>query len=101
MNNSRVVKECQICGSAQLESVLFLGFVPPVNAMPLIGELPAEGNVYPLELLRCAHCTLVQVGFEVDQQILFPPHIPTAVVLQKFSARILRIWRLKLPANWV
>ncbi len=76
MNNSRVVKECQICGSAQLESVLFLGFVPPVNAMPLIGELPAEGNVYPLELLRCAHCTLVQVGFEVDQQILFPPSYP-------------------------
>ena len=76
MNKSRVVKECQVCGSAQLESVLFLGFVPPVNAMPYIGELATESNVYPLELLRCTFCTLVQIGFEVDQNILFPPSYP-------------------------
>lgn len=93
MNESRSVQECQICGLSQLESVLFLGFVPPANAMPFIGELATEGIYYPLELLRCAHCTLVQIGYEVDQNILFPPHIHTAVVLRKYSARILRIWQ--------
>jgi len=76
MNESRLVKECQICSSSQLESVLFLGFVPPANAMPFIGELATEGIYYPLELLRCAHCTLVQIGFEVEQNILFPPSYP-------------------------
>lgn len=76
MNSSQLVKECQICGSSQLKSVLFLGYVPPANAMPSIGELATEGNVYPLELLRCAHCTLVQIGYEVDQNILFPPSYP-------------------------
>src|SRR5579872_1901362 len=30
-NGSVVVDRCQVCGSAELESVLFLGYLPPVN----------------------------------------------------------------------
>lgn len=70
------VESCQICDSADLESVLFLGYLPPVNTMPKIGERPVEQPAYPAELLRCRKCSLVQLGLVVDPGILFPPTYP-------------------------
>ena len=73
---SVVVDRCQVCGSADLESVLFLGYLPPVNQMRAIGERPHEQPAYPAELLRCRRCELVQLGLIVDPAILFPPEYP-------------------------
>lgn len=70
------VGACQICDSTDLEPILFLGYLPPVNTMPRIGERPVEQPAYPAELLRCAKCTLVQLGLIVDPAILFPPTYP-------------------------
>ena len=53
---SVVVDRCQVCGAADLESVLFLGFLPPVNQMRTIGARPHEQPSYPAELLRCRQC---------------------------------------------
>ena len=44
---------CQVCDSTELDSVLFLGYLPPVNLMRTIGERPREQPGYPAELLRC------------------------------------------------
>jgi hypothetical protein len=74
--SSLVVERCQICDNPALESVLFLGYLPPVNQMRLIGERPKEQPAYPAELLYCPHCQLVQLGLIVDPQILFPPEYP-------------------------
>lgn len=73
---SVVVDRCQICDSADLESVLFLGYLPPVNQMRPIGQRPHEQPAYPAELLRCRQCQLVQIGLIVDPAILFPPEYP-------------------------
>ncbi|MBI5413749.1 class I SAM-dependent methyltransferase [Candidatus Peregrinibacteria bacterium] len=73
---SKPVEKCQICGASGLRSVLFIGYIPPVNTMPTIGSTPVEETVYPLEMLRCEKCTLVQIGLEVDQNILFPLTYP-------------------------
>ena len=73
---SVVVDRCQVCGSTDLESVLFLGYLPPVNQMRTIGQRPFEQPAYPAELLRCTKCQLVQIGLIVDPQILFPPEYP-------------------------
>jgi hypothetical protein len=75
-NSSIVVERCQVCDSPDLESVLFLGYLPPVNTMPAIGTRPAEQPAYPAELLRCPKCQLVQIGLIVDPGILFPPTYP-------------------------
>src|SRR4051794_6069841 len=73
---SVVVDQCQVCGNTDLESVLFLGYLPPVNQMRTVGERPHEQPAYPAELLRCTRCQLVQIGLVVDPAILFPPEYP-------------------------
>ena len=73
---SIVVDRCQVCDSTNLESLMFLGYLPPVNTMPLIGTPLAEQPAYPAELLRCKDCTLAQLGLIVDPAILFPPTYP-------------------------
>ena len=70
------ITACQVCGGLHLEPVLFLGHVPPVNAMVPVGERPAQQNGYPLELLRCIECGLVQIGCVVDPTVLFPHSYP-------------------------
>ncbi len=72
--HSVVVDKCQVCGAADLKSVLFLGFLPPVNTMAPLGTRPAEQPAYPAEILCCPRCQLVQLGLVVDPAILFPPH---------------------------
>lgn len=73
---STSIGHCQSCGSDELDFVLFLGFMPPVNQMQKIGERPREQAAYPTELLHCLRCDLVQLGCVVDQQVLFPPEYP-------------------------
>ena len=83
---SKSIAACQVCGSKHLESVLFVGYIPPVNTMPPIGKAAEEQPAYPLEMLRCNSCGLVQIGLEVDQTVLFPYSYPYL----SGSTRILR-----------
>ena len=74
--SSRPIQYCQICGAKDLKAVLFVGYIPPVNTMPAMGSVAVEQPAYPLELLRCAKCTLVQIGLEVAPEVLFPESYP-------------------------
>jgi hypothetical protein len=80
------VEHCQICSGTKLDSIFFVGYIPPVNTMPAVGSAPLEEPAYPLELLRCADCGLVQIGLEVAPEILFPESYPYL----SGSTRILR-----------
>ena len=73
---SAVVERCQVCENEKLKSELFLGYLPPVNQMRVIGARFAEQSAYPAELLSCSVCGLVQLGLVVDPGILFPPEYP-------------------------
>lgn len=70
------VEQCQICGSDKLEAVLSLGYMPPVNQMVPIGQVPRQQPWFPTELLHCRQCELVQLGLAVDPVIIFPPEYP-------------------------
>ena len=74
--SSVVVERCQVCGNENLEQVLFLGYLPPVNRMQPIGEAPHEQPSYPALVLHCPRCQLVQLGLIVDPKIIFPPEYP-------------------------
>jgi hypothetical protein len=70
------VECCQVCGHAPLTRVLSLGYMPPVNQMVAIGEVPRQQPWFPTDLLHCAQCDLVQLGLAVDPVIIFPPEYP-------------------------
>ena len=67
---------CQICGHAPLQGVLSLGYMPPVNQMVAIGQLPQQQPWFPTNLLHCRKCDLVQLGLAVDPAIIFPAEYP-------------------------
>jgi hypothetical protein len=70
------VECCQVCGHAPLDRVLSLGYMPPVNQMVKIGEVPRQQPWFPTDLLHCRNCDLVQLGLAVDPAIIFPPEYP-------------------------
>ena len=70
------IESCQACQADTLQSVLFLGYLPPVNSMRQIGTAAHEEAWYPAELLVCPMCHLTQLGFAVEPEILFPPDYP-------------------------
>ena len=73
---SVAVEQCQICGHAPLDTVLSLGYMPPVNQMVPIGQAPQQQSWFPTTLLHCRKCELVQLGLAVDPAIIFPPEYP-------------------------
>ena len=56
--------------------MLSLGYMPPVNQMVAVGEVPRQQPWFPTNLLHCAKCDLVQLGLAVDPVIIFPPEYP-------------------------
>ena len=70
------VECCQVCGHAPLDNVLSLGYMPPVNQMVPIGQVPRQQPWFPTDLLYCRNCELVQLGLAVDPVIIFPPEYP-------------------------
>jgi hypothetical protein len=91
--SSLVVEKCQLCDNKDLESVLFVGFIPPVNQMRPVGQRPREQPAYPAELLFCPQCKLVQLGCIVDPAVLFPPDYPytsgtTRILHQNFTEMV-------------
>ena len=64
------VEACGICGG-NLRPFLDLGFQP-------LAERFDTQDTYPLNLVRCELCSLVQLDYIVDQKTLFPQHHPYA-----------------------
>jgi hypothetical protein len=100
-NGSVVVDRCQVCDAeaSQLEPIFFAGYLPPVNAMPVIGTQPTEQPAYPAQVLRCRRCELVQLGLVVDPAILFPPTYPytsgtTKILRDNFAEMYAELSRL-------
>ncbi|HTX67227.1 MAG TPA: hypothetical protein VMD31_15755, partial [Opitutaceae bacterium] len=96
------VDRCQVCGSTDLRSILFLGFLPPVNTMQPIGSRPGEQPAYPAEVLYCPESKLVQLGLIVDPAILFPPHYAytsgtTRILRENFAELYREVMQLYPP----
>lgn len=66
------VRACGSCGFTDLRLVLDMGPQPLPQARP--GKDSARR--YPLRLVECARCTLVQLDYIVEQTDVFPPDYP-------------------------
>lgn len=78
------VTHCGVCGSGDLRLLLDMGVQP-------LAERHGDGPGYPLALLECRACTLVQLSYAVPEREVFPPDHPyatgnTAALREHFAA---------------
>jgi SAM-dependent methyltransferase len=77
---------CRSCGAIDLHPVLDLGHTPLANALLTAAQLAAPEPLYPLELVFCPSCTLVQITETVPPEQLFREYF----YLSSFSDTVLR-----------
>jgi len=63
--------DCRSCGKPGLLPILSLGCTPLANALLTQGRLSLPEETFPLELVFCPHCTLVQITETVPPEKLF------------------------------
>jgi len=66
---------CRACGTSDVRSILSLGKTPLANALLTLGQLNQSEEVFPLELVFCPHCTLVQITETVSPEKLFREYL--------------------------
>ncbi len=66
---------CRSCGNTELKSILSLGNLPLANALVPEKGLGQVDKKYPLELVFCPDCSLVQITETVDPEILFGKYL--------------------------
>jgi hypothetical protein len=62
---------CRSCNAAELLPVLSLGSTPLANALRSEEQLSLHEAVYPLDVVFCPRCTLVQITETVSPELLF------------------------------
>jgi SAM-dependent methyltransferase len=62
---------CRSCGGKRLRQILYLGELPLANALLTQDQLEQPEDKYPLRLVFCPHCTLVQITETVPPEKLF------------------------------
>ncbi len=79
-------RECRICESTDLHLVLALGNMPLANALLTEEQLNEPEATYPLDLVFCARCALVQITETVSPERMFRKY----VYFSSFSDTMLR-----------
>ncbi|PIR69948.1 MAG: hypothetical protein COU47_00760 [Candidatus Niyogibacteria bacterium CG10_big_fil_rev_8_21_14_0_10_46_36] len=64
---------CRVCGSAELKQFFDLGKQPYANALRKTKD--QEEVLYPLALVYCTACSLVQLGYTADPKELFSEYV--------------------------
>ncbi len=66
---------CRSCGSDKLQTILSLGRTPLANSLLTEADLNLPEPTYPLDLVFCADCTLVQITETVPPEVLFGDYL--------------------------
>jgi SAM-dependent methyltransferase len=66
---------CRICGQRQLHPVLDLGRTPLANRLLRAEQLKGPEPTFPLELVLCERCSLLQITETVPPEILFRDYL--------------------------
>ena len=70
------VDYCQVCSSTDLQPVVDMGYAAPCDSLLTAAQLRQPEISYPLNLVRCRDCGLVQIDHVVDPALLFHPDYP-------------------------
>jgi SAM-dependent methyltransferase len=63
--------QCRSCGHERLDPVLSLGTTPLANSLPTAAELGTPEARYPLDVVFCPQCALVQLTISVPPEEMF------------------------------
>jgi SAM-dependent methyltransferase len=77
---------CRSCGNTGLLSILSLGNVPLANALLTQEQLSQPEEVFPLDLVFCPQCALVQITETISPEKLFREYL----YYSSFSDTVLR-----------
>ena len=86
MNDYSTINSCRSCGGSSLEKILQLGEVPLANALLTAEQLEQPEPKYPLELVFCPICSLIQITVTVPPEVLFRDYF----YFSSFSETMLR-----------
>jgi len=75
MTDMRIVEACRICKGDRLTKFLSLGDQPHCNSFLRLDQINQPESNWPLELLYCADCHLVQLSCVVDPAIMFRSYV--------------------------
>ena len=67
---------CQICASHDLVQIINLGHQAPCDSLLTREQLRHAETTYPLDLVRCLDCGLVQINYVVPPEVLFHLEYP-------------------------
>lgn len=72
---------CHVCGGGEVESILDLGSPPLAEVLRTEAELGTPEEHFPLEILFCPRCALLQLAERVPREVLYRDdyHYHTAV----------------------
>lgn len=73
MNNSRPL--CRSCNLGELQTILSLGPMPLANSLLNKEEIDLPESMYPLDLVFCPNCALVQITETVPPEKLFREYL--------------------------
>jgi SAM-dependent methyltransferase len=69
------ISACRACGGPRLAPILDLGSTPLANALPTADRLGAPEPVFPLDLVLCRDCSLLQITETVPPEQLFSDYL--------------------------
>lgn len=84
------VRKCQICGTKGLKDVLSLGHHAIPQEYLTKEKLHEQEIIYPLNIVRCPKCSLIQLDYIPDPRIVFPSHYPYRTGLTNMLIRNFR-----------
>jgi 2-polyprenyl-3-methyl-5-hydroxy-6-metoxy-1,4-benzoquinol methylase len=70
------IVHCQICGGKKLEDIINLDHQPPCDVLPNAKEIQEERIHYPISVVRCVSCGLVQLDYIAPPQVVFHRKYP-------------------------
>jgi SAM-dependent methyltransferase len=76
MSSGGPVESCRSCGHDDLRPVVSLGETPIANALVDPTQAEMEDRRFPLDVVFCPRCSLVQLGYALPADVIFGDEYP-------------------------
>tara|TARA_B100000989_G_scaffold110487_1_gene81053 strand:+ start:3602 stop:4876 length:1275 start_codon:yes stop_codon:yes gene_type:complete len=84
------ISKCQICNSKKITPFYSFGYHPTVNDFALTNSFNPKVNYFPLDLILCKNCDLIQLNIIINSKTIFPDNYAyrsgtTKILIENFK----------------